>query len=82
METWSLQDAKAHFSQVVKEASVHGPQEITVRGQPTAVLIAFNDFTKLSKPKLPFVEFIRKSPLVGVKLDLDRDNSPTRDVEL
>jgi hypothetical protein len=28
------------------------------------------------------VEFFRNSPLVGVKIDLERDRSPARDVDL
>jgi prevent-host-death family protein len=82
MQTWQLQDAKAHFSEVVKKASVEGPQNITLRGEPVAVIISKAEFDRLVKPKPSFVDFIRQSPLVKVKLNLKRDTSLTRDIDL
>ena len=34
------------------------------------------------KPKKSLVEFFRKSPLVGLELDLERDKDTGRDIEL
>jgi len=82
MSRWQLQDAKAHFSQLVKSAQVEGPQEITVHGKSAAVLLSAEDYRRLSGPKLSFVEFIRRSPLVGVDLDVRRSKSTTRRVRL
>ena len=61
MATWQLQEAKAHFSEVVKEAILHGPQNITLRGKAAVVVISQAEFNRLRKPKLSFVEFIRQS---------------------
>ena len=33
LPVWQLQDAKAHFGQVVREARTHGPQRVTVHGK-------------------------------------------------
>ena len=82
MAHWALQDAKARLSELIKRAHAEGPQEITVRGEPAAIVIAKKDFDRLTGPKPGLVEFLRKSPLAGVLLDLERDRSPARDVDL
>lgn len=82
MNQWQLQDAKARFSELVKCATTKGPQHITVRGEPTVVLISEAAFNELSKPKLSFIQFMRQSPLMGTKLNLTRDKSLNRDVDL
>jgi len=82
MKRWQLQKAKAQLSKLVKAATARGPQEITVRGEPAAVVISKSDYDKLSRPKPSFMEFLRKSPLFGLTLEIDRDRSPVRDVVL
>lgn len=82
MRQWQLQEAKAKFSKVVKLANQEGPQEITMRGQPTAILISLEDFGKIKGKKPSLVSFMRSSPLAGVDLDLERDKSPAREVNL
>lgn len=82
MKSWQLQEAKANLSKVVKEAIIDGPQEISLRGEPTVVVISLKEYRRLLKPKPSFVEFMRKSPLAGVKMILRRDRSLTRKIEL
>ncbi|MGB6976848.1 MAG: type II toxin-antitoxin system Phd/YefM family antitoxin [Gammaproteobacteria bacterium] len=82
MRTWQLQGAKAHLSEVVKEAILHGPQEITLRGEPAVVVISKKEYSELVKPKLSFVEFIRCSPLASSGINLERDASLVRDIDL
>ncbi|HHK74196.1 MAG TPA: type II toxin-antitoxin system Phd/YefM family antitoxin [Rhizobiales bacterium] len=82
MKQWQLQEAKARFSELLRSASKDGPQEITVRGKPEAVVISASEFQRLKKRKPRFVEFMRSSPLKGVELDLTRDKSPMREVDL
>jgi len=82
MARWQLQDAKARFSEVVKSSQEHGPQEISVRGKPAAVVLSRRDYDRLRSRKPSFVEFLRHSPLVGVDLDVPRDPSPPRDAPL
>jgi antitoxin Phd len=82
MQTWQLQEAKARLSEVVKRAISDGPQEITVRGESTAVVISRDDYEQLkapAKPKQSFVEFMRASPLFGSGIDLTRDKTPYED---
>ena len=46
---WKFQDAKAHFSQAVREAQQRGPQRVTVHGKGVAVLNPWTD----TEPRLP-----------------------------
>jgi antitoxin Phd len=83
MARWRLSDAKARLRELVRCAENQGPQEITVRGRPAAVLLSKADFDRLVKQKKPtFVEFLRRSPLVGVDLVVHRDRSRTRTLKL
>ncbi|MBU0623139.1 MAG: type II toxin-antitoxin system Phd/YefM family antitoxin [Gammaproteobacteria bacterium] len=82
MKTWQLQEAKGKFSEVVKSAQSKGPQNITVHGEPVAVLISRRDYLKLINPKPSFVELMRSSPLVGSDLNITRDQTPTRKIKL
>jgi antitoxin Phd len=82
MHKWQLQDAKAKLSEVVKSSEEEGPQEITVRGRPAAVVLSVTDYKRLRHPKPGFVEFIRNSPLAGSGIVVMRDRSRTRPVKL
>lgn len=79
---WPLQDAKAHLSQLVKKAQEYGPQYISVRGDPAVVVISQKEYKALTTPTISIVEFFSKSPLVGLDLDLSRDKSSNRDIDL
>jgi antitoxin Phd len=79
MATWQLQEAKAKFSEVVKLTALE-PQEITVRGEPTAVVLSFAEYQRLKAPKQNLVEFMRASPLFGLELNFSRDKSLPRDI--
>src|SRR5207245_10863071 len=77
---WQLQDAKNRFSEVVEEALHHGPQTVTRHGEETVIVLSIKDYWKLSgRPKESFAEFMMKSPLRGVELDLKRNKSLPRD---
>jgi antitoxin Phd len=85
VQTWQLQDAKARFSEVVKRAVSDGPQEITVHGESTAVVLSRVEYDKLKKPakrKQSFVAFMRASPLYGLDIDLTRDKTPYVDKQI
>lgn len=81
---WQLQEAKNRLSQVLDSALHQGPQTITLRGKPAAVLVSFDDFRKLSQPRNSLVEFFQHSPLSDLDLDLDvsRSSDLCREVEL
>jgi prevent-host-death family protein len=82
MARWQLQEAKAKLSDLVKATERDGPQEITVRGKITAVVLSRAAYERLMGRRGSLVEFMRKSPFVGVDLKLERDRAPARDVNL
>jgi prevent-host-death family protein len=83
MRQWALQDAKARLSEVVRLATEHEPQEITLRGEPAVVVLAREDYDRLTTPRESLVEFMRRSPLYGAEdIEFPRDQSLTREVEL
>ena len=82
MRQWALQDAKARLSEVVRLATEHEPQEITLRGQPIVVVLAREDYDRLTTPLETLVEFMRRSPLYGSEdIEFPRDQSLNREVE-
>lgn len=78
MRTWQLQEAKSKFSEVVKRSQNQGPQNITVHGEPVAVLLSRRDYLKLTHTKPSLVELLRASPLVGCELDVEHQQTSTR----
>jgi antitoxin Phd len=45
---WKLEDAKARFSEVVRQARENGPQRVTVRGQDAVVVLSVADYAHLA----------------------------------
>jgi antitoxin Phd len=84
MRRWQLQEAKARLSEVVKSSQREGPQEISVRGHAAAVVLSAEDYERLrrKKQKLGIDTFLRRSSRVKVNLEIERDKSPARDVEV
>jgi len=79
---WQLQEAKNKLSRLVQEAQRVGPQVITVRGEEAVVVIAADEYRKLTKKKGTLLEFFQNSPLKGVELDLERSKDTGRDIIL
>lgn len=76
---WQLQEAMHKFGQVVNEALTDGPQVVTHRGEEVVVIISMEGYLRLKKHQPNLLEFFRRSPLVGVELDLERDRTFSRD---
>ena len=79
---WQLQEAKNRFSQLVNRALAEGPQIVTRRGEEVVVILSKDEYSRLQKSRPSLLEFFRGSPLVGAELDLTRDRSRPRDVDL
>ena len=77
---WQLADAKNRFSEVVRKALAEGPQRVTRRGDAVIVL-SEADYEALRGEKPRLVDMLASAPSFD-GLDLDRDPSPMRDVEL
>lgn len=82
MKEWQLQEAKARLSDLIKQATQSGPQCVTVHGKPTVIVMSLEEYETMTSTQVNFVDFMRESPLVGEELDLERDKSPTRDLDL
>ncbi len=48
LKAWKRQDAKAHFSQVVREAQQQGPQLVTLHGKDAVVVLSVRDYARLA----------------------------------
>ena len=81
---WSLQDAKTHLSQIVREAQRNGPQRVTLHGKDAAVIVAAEEFDRLQRPvsSRDIVTVLAQSPLGDVEFERLTIKSRVRDVEL
>jgi antitoxin Phd len=78
--TWSVQDAKNRFSEVV-EAARRKPQTVTKHGKPAVVVVAADEYERLRKLeqlKAPsFAELLLAMPTGGE--DFERVEGRMRD---
>ena len=79
---WQLQEAKNKFSNLVERAQQEGPQVVTKHGKAAVVVLSVDDYKKITKPKENLAQFLQKSPLGDLELDLSRDKNAPRDVAL
>jgi prevent-host-death family protein len=59
---WHLQDAKNNFSKVVQKARTEGPQTVTLRGKPAAVVLSAEEYETLAARKPSFIEHLLSGP--------------------
>ena len=81
-QTWTIANAKAHFSELVDKAAAEGPQTVTRNGKPTAVVVSYEAWARKTSRKGTLAEFLQNSPLRDVELDLDRVPSAPRELDL
>ncbi len=53
MGAWPVQDAKAHFSELLDTCLKDGPQVVARRGVETAVLVPIDDWRRLQQAARP-----------------------------
>lgn len=80
--TWQLQEAKNKFSQLVENAQCKGPQFVTKHGKKTVVVLSVEEYQKILKPKSNLFQFIQTSPLSKILINIERDKSLGRKIEL
>jgi antitoxin Phd len=68
MKTWRLQDAKNSLSRVVELAQTEGPQTVTRHGNPVAVIVADDEFKRMTRPKETLLEFFAPLRGSGIRL--------------
>jgi antitoxin Phd len=66
-DSWSVQDARARFGDVIDAALRGQPQRVTRRGKETVVVVSEADWTRTapSKPRMSFGEFLTTFPLTS-----------------
>jgi prevent-host-death family protein len=82
---WQLQEAKNRFSEVVDEALRSGPQVITRHGEETAVVVSFDEWTRLARRhgrRGRLIDVLRRAPKVPGGLEVTRSSDTGRDLEL
>ena len=80
--TWQLQEAKNKFSKLVEKAQQEGPQFVTKHGKESVVVLSVEEYKKIVKPKSNLFQFIQTSPLSKTLINIERDKSHSRDIEL
>ena len=81
---WSLQDAKARFSELVRKAKTEGPQRITVHGREEVVVISVEEYRRVKGHRTgkALVQLLQDSPLRDLTIDHEPTHAPVRGVEL
>ncbi len=82
---WKLEDAKAHFSELVRRARSDGPQLVTKRGKDAVIVIAVEELERLqtpAPPKTPFMAFMESLHVPGLDLDIPREHDLGRETDL
>ncbi|WP_431310717.1 type II toxin-antitoxin system Phd/YefM family antitoxin [Labrys miyagiensis] len=82
--SWALQDAKAHFSEVVRRARSDGPQHVTVHGREEVVVISAQEFRTLKGETTgaALIAAVQASPYRDIDLEPERSPMPVREIEL
>lgn len=84
-QPWQLQAAKAQFSEVFRRARERAPQVVTRQGKEAVVIIALEDFERLTRrdrqPK-SLSRFFAESPLSSLSVDLERKPDYGRKIDL
>ena len=79
--SWQLADAKNRLSEVVNLAISEGPQFVTRRND-RVVIISIAEYEKLTTTGKSFKDFLMHDGPAFEDLDVTRDRSPMRDVNL
>ncbi|TIN30481.1 MAG: type II toxin-antitoxin system Phd/YefM family antitoxin [Mesorhizobium sp.] len=80
MKTMQVREAKAGFSALVEAAEAGEPTIITKHGKPAAAVVSVEDLQKLYPAKRRnFGEFLLTYP---GGIELERNESPSRDIDL
>ncbi len=79
---WKLQDAKSRFSELFERALTEGAQVVSRRGRQRVVVIAKEEFDRLTQPRGSLSQFLLNSPLGGSELNLERVRDLPRSIEI
>ena len=79
MRTWQLQEAKARFSELVRQAEGGQAQLVSKHGVPRVVVVDVATYERLTAPGRSLVDALLAAPRLETdELGIDRDPSPPR----
>jgi prevent-host-death family protein len=82
MDTWTVAQAKAKFSELINLAHSRGPQMVTRNGRRAAVIVAPEEWERKTRRSGSLAEFFANSPLRGSGLEVKRLRGEFRKVDL
>lgn len=84
LKRWKLEDAKARFSELVRQARESGPQRVTVRRKDAVVVVSAEEYDRLvaRAEQKTLYSLLSESPLRDLDLGDEGVKSPVREVEL
>lgn len=78
---WRLAEAKNRFSEVINKALSEGPQQI-IRRDDTVIILSKKDYEKLTGKQSGFKDFLLSQTPKLDDLDLNRDKTKIREIDL
>lgn len=86
LKSYSITEAKNHFTELVREVKNDSPIQLTRRGKPVAVLLSTREYERLQKGKIDFwtayLAFRERVEREGIELDVDEIYADVRDRSL
>lgn len=84
LKRWKLEDAKARFSELVRQARESGPQRVTVRRKDAVVVVSAEEYDRLvaRAEQKTLYSLLANSPLRDLDFGEEGVKSPVREVEL
>jgi antitoxin Phd len=76
--TWKLEQARAHFSELVERAQNGETQLVTKHGQPAVYIISAKHITFDTNESM--WDILQRAPRIEEDL-FERDSSPARDID-
>ena len=70
MRQWRVQDAKARFSEMLDASLEEGPQLVSKRGEPKAVLVSLDEWESLKQRARPTAKEVLLAPEPRFELDI------------
>lgn len=70
MNIWPVQNAKAHFSELLNRCIKDGPQMVTRRGEEAAVLVSIAEWRQLHHSARPSLKSLLLSDVGRSEFDL------------
>lgn len=80
---WQLHEAKARFTELFRRVRSDGPQRVVKQSGEAVVIVPAEEFDRAAEragqPE-SLVEFFRRAPTGGTRLDLERKRDTTRTI--